>query len=771
MAYSVNVRTLAEFVFEGGDLAVDFSAVERMREGMEGHLTLQRQLDDTWRTEEPQSIDMHVYDIDIRIQGRADAVRRHAGALTVEEIKTTRRRPENIGVDEFPVHWAQAEIYAAIICMKEGYERAEVALIYYNINGSRARYSRNYTAARLSALLDGYIEPYARWLMAMEEWRGRFMPSAANMKFPFDDYRDGQRQMAANAYVAARDHKRVMIEAPTGIGKTAAALFGALKAMAEARVSAIFYLTARTTGRRSAENALEIMRAKGLSVRSVTITAKEKSCVPGDTNCFMCPYSQGYYDRRRAVLTAALSMERLGAEEIRALAEENMLCPFELSLDLAESADVIICDYNYVFDPRVRLQRFFTRKNGCVLLVDEAHNLTERARDMLTAELSGREIARLRRDIGKEDPLYPALTRMLKALKAGEEFEDEVRTLPPDDIAIAADGLMEALTDTIPPGHPEKRRLVRLLLDATWYARRHGEFSDGESRAILEKEGKLIRARLMCVDPTEHIDKCLKKVGSAVFFSATLTPPDFYARQLAVREDDGDALLSLASPFAPENQLTLLLRSETRYAHREESLGDICRGIYAMVSAKTGNYIACFPSYAYMNMACERFMLMYPDVFCIKQEGKMSDAQREAFIAMFGEDPARPMLAFIALGGVFAEGVDLPGDRLSGAAIVSVGIPLICREREVIREFTDDGEGAGYDFAYTYPGFRRVQQAAGRVIRTENDRGIVLLMDERFVQEKYVRLMPPHWNVRVMADAEAAHAAICRFWQRRGGKD
>jgi len=764
MPYSVNVRTLAEFAFEGGDLAVDFSAVERMREGMEGHLTLQRQLDDTWRTEEPQSIDMRVHDIDIRVQGRADAVRRYSGGLVVEEIKTTRRNPSYIGETEFPVHWAQAEIYAAIICKKENYDSAEVALIYYNINGARNRMSRRYSASRLWTLLNEYLAPYARWLMAMEEWRGRFMPSVAQMRFPFDNYRDGQRQMAANAYVAARDHHRVMIEAPTGIGKTAAALFGALKAMGEARVSAIFYLTARTTGRRSAENALEIMRQKGLSVRSVTITAKEKACFPGDANCRMCPYSLGYYDRRREVLMAALKMEKLGFEEIRALAEENQLCPFELSLDLAESADVIICDYNYVFDPRVRLSRFFTRKNGCVLLVDEAHNLSERARDMLTAELSGREIGRLRRDIGKEDPLYPALTKMLRALKAEEDFEGEVLTRAPDKIAIAAEDLMEALTDSIPPGHPEQKRLVRLLLDCTWYARRHGEFSENESRVILEKEGKLMRARLMCVDPAAHIDKCLKKVGSAVFFSATLTPPEFYARQLAVSEDNGDAVLNLASPFPPENQLTLLLRSETRYAHREESLSGICRGIYAMMSGKTGNYIACFPSYAYMNMAFERFSMMYPDVRLLRQQNKMSDMEREAFIAEFQPSPRRSMLAFIALGGVFAEGVDLPDDRLSGAAIISVGIPLICIEREIIREFTDDGEGAGYDFAYTYPGFRRVQQAAGRVIRTETDRGIVLLMDERFVQEKYVNLMPPHWNVRVLPDENAVAAAAKRFW-------
>ena len=384
---------------------------------------------------------------------------------------------------------------------------------------------------------------------------------------------------------------------------------------------------------------------------------------------------------------------------------------------------------------------------------------------MWAAELSGREIARLRHDLGKNDPLYKVLTRALKAFKTGEEAETEITTRPPDAIAIAADDLAEALTGSIPAGHPQNRRLVRLMLDATWYARRHGEFNEKTDRAMLDPEGKLWKAKLYCADPSEHIDSCLKKVASAALFSATLTPAPFYARELAVKEEDGDALLSLASPFPPENQLTLLLRTATRYSQRENTLTEVCRGIYAMVSARTGNYIACFPSHAYLNTAFERFRMLYPDVRCVRQESKMGEAERAAFIAQFEENPAAPLLAFTVLGGVFAEGVDLPGNRLIGAAIVSVGIPLICTEREIIREMTDDGEGAGYDFAYLYPGFRRVLQAAGRVIRTETDRGVVLLIDERFVQEKYVGLMPPHWNVRVMENPDAAARAAARFWK------
>ena len=764
MRYAVNVRTLAEFALEGGDLAVDSALAERMREGMEGHLTLQRQLDESWRTEEPLQIEADFGDLTLRIQGRADAVRRWAGDPILEEIKTTRRDPARIAPNDYPVHWAQAEIYAAILCRKEGFPQCEVALVYFHPSGARSRFARLYTASELWERLLEFAAPYARWLMALEAWRGKFQKTVNALPFPFDTFRDGQRQMAANAYIAVRDHRRVMIEAPTGIGKTAAALFGALKAAGEGCAPAIFYLTARTTGRRSAENALSLMRKKGLRVRGVTISAKEKACVLPGSDCSLCPRARGYFDRRRAVLVQVLEMDCLDDGAIAALAEENELCPFELSLDLAESADVIICDYNYVFDPRVRLVRFFTKKNGCAVLIDEAHNLPDRARDMLSAELDGRQIARLRREIGKGDPLYPVLTRFLQAMKAPEDAQAEALTRPPDPVAIAAEELAESLTGAIPPGHPFGKQLLRLMLDATWYVRRHGEFRPEESRALVEPRGKLMNAKLYCVDPAAHIDSCLKRVGSAVLFSATLTPQDFYAHALALHPEKGDGALTLASPFAPEHQKTLLVRLPARYAAREQSLPQLCRGLWAMMSGRVGNYLAAFPSYAYLEMAYAWFTAQYPDVRCIRQRPAMDEAARAEFIAHFQPQPQENLLAFVVLGGVFAEGVDLPGDRLIGAAIVSVGIPMLCREREALRLYADDGEDTGYDAAYVYPGFRRVLQAAGRVIRTDTDRGVVLLMDERFVDEKYVRLMPPHWNVRVMADETAVSKAVRHFW-------
>lgn len=764
MTYPVSVRAVAEFALEGGDLMMEAASAERMREGLEGHALLQRQLDESWRAEESLAREVSISGVTLRVQGRADAVRRFEGALTVEEIKTTGRAPSAISEEEYPAHWAQAQIYAAILCAREGYGLAEVALVYYNMGGAKARFSRTYTAAQLEDLFYGYAEKYANWLAALEVWRGKFQPSVRALKFPFDSYREGQRQMARNTYIAVRDRKRVMIEAPTGIGKTAAALFGALKASGEGRAAAIFYLTARTTGRRAAEDALDLMRGRGLFARSVTITAKEKACVPGDVDCANCPYAHGYFDRHRAALVKALDMQKLNQASIRELAEEHMLCPFELSLGLTESADIIICDYNYAFDPRNRLQRFFLKKNDCALLIDEAHNLPERARDMLSAPLSGKEMARLRRDVGKEDPLYPALTKAARAFKWTEDMEPEAAGRPDDRLAAAADDLYQALYEAVPRGHPHAKRLIRLMLDAMWYCRRHGEFDESESRMLTAPDGKFIDAKIMCIDPTKHIDRCLSRVGGAALFSATLTPAEFYARELAVRENDGDALLSLPSPFPPENQLTLLMEIPTRFRARAQSLDQVVCAIYEMAAAKPGNYMACFPSHAYLGMAYERFRALFPSMHAVRQSGRMSEHERAAFIEAFSPGPENSMVAFIALGGVFAEGVDLPGDRLSGAAVVTVGIPQICQEREVIREALDDGEDGGYDFAYTYPGFRRVLQAAGRVIRADTDRGVVLLIDERFAQEKYIALMPPNWRVRRVEGAEGVKRAAARFW-------
>ena len=761
--HSINVRALAEFTLQTGDLVPAAEMIDRMNDGSLGHRQLQAMLGDEWTAEEYVSRVETVEGVEMRVQGRADAVSRKDGALRVLEIKTTAQQPSLIRIDDYPAHLAQGQIYAYLLCANEGADGAEVTLCYYRLDGAQNSYRRRYSIDELRAVFLRCAEPYARWVAALDAWREQSVPTLMNMRFPFENYRDGQREMAAQIYRAMRDGTRTLIEAPTGIGKTAASLFGALKALGKGKVTALFYLTARTTGRRAAELALERMREQGLKLRSISITAKEKCCLLEKKDCFGCPYAADYYARRREALREGLNIEAADAETIRRLAVEYELCPYELSLDLSEQADVIICDYNYAFDPRVHLRRYFDQKSKAGLLIDEAHNLPDRARDMLSVELSGTRVEEVRRLIGRyegrQSPTYQALTALLKVLTR-PDAEPEALSEIPEAFLLAAQTFADAAEQLQSP-EPE---VGKLMLDAAWFARVARQFDETRYRVMILPEGKRICVRLWCYDPSEHLRKVFQRVGGAALFSATLAPMDHYARQLGLDAGGADVLLRLESPFPPENLLALKLPVSVKFNDRERTLGAVVQILHAMVQAHPGNYLACFPSFAYLNQAFERYRFTFPDDFAMRQQSAMDEAARTQFIECFEEHPTRSMLAFIVLGGVFAEGVDLPDDRLSGAAIVSTGIPQIGFERSMLQELYDDGFGTGYDVAYTYPGMRRVLQAAGRVIRTETDRGVVLLMDTRYDGEKVRELLPPYWRVERMKKLEQLKNRMKDFW-------
>ena len=761
--HSVNVRTLAEFTLQRGDLSM--AAVDRMNEGAKGHRLLQSMLDADWKSEEYVSRDETVGGVTLRVQGRADAVRRENGRVQVLEIKTTARQPSLIRIDDTPAHLAQGEIYAYLICANEGLTDAEVTLCYYRMDGAENRYRRSYTFDELRERFLSLAEPYAGWVKLLDEWKEQSAPTLESLKFPFENYRDGQREMAAQIFYAMRDGTNTLIEAPTGIGKTAASLFGALKALGKQKVTALFYLTARTTGRRAAELALERMRSQGLKLRSISITAKEKCCLLEKKECFGCPYAADYYERRREALREAMKIEAADDETIRALALEYELCPYELSLDMSEQAVVIICDYNYAFDPRVRLKRYFDQKSKAGLLIDEAHNLPDRARDMLSVELSGKKVEEIRRQVGRyegrQSPMYQALTQLLKALTR-EEAEPEALNEVPEEFLNAAQSFAQA-AEEIQSAEPD---VVTLMLDAVWFGRIGRKFDEVRYRTMIFPESdKRICVRLWCFDPSEYLKKAFKRVGGVALFSATLAPMNHYAQQLGLDAGGEDTLLQLESPFPPENLLSLKLPVSVKFNDRERTLDAVVQIIHAMAAAHPGNYLACFPSFDYLNKAYERYRFYFPDDFVMRQTGAMPEAARAEFIECFEEHPRRSMVAFIVLGGVFAEGVDLPDDRLSGAAIVSTGIPQIGFERALIQELYDDGFGTGYDVAYTYPGMRRVLQAAGRVIRTETDRGVVLLMDTRYDGEKVRELLPNHWRVERVKKLEILKKRLGEFWE------
>lgn len=764
--HEVSVRALAEYACAAGSLSSGAMMARRMREGREGHQALQSQLPEGWQAEVNTALEVEIGGVWLRVQGRADAAYMHDGCAEIAEIKTTRGDPYEVCQDDYPAHWAQAEIYAHLFCTNEACTEAEVSLIYTGVHGGRQQFKRRFTSAELEERFRGYALPYAAWLREEERWKETSEPTLQSLRFPFSDYREGQKEMAKYVFRALNGKgARTLIEAPTGIGKTAASLYGALKALGKGRITSIFYLTARGTGRRAAENALGLMRSGGLKIRSVTITAKEKVCFLNRPDCGLCAYGDGYYDRRREALREAMQRQVFGPEEIEELARAHEICPFELSLDLTQIADVVICDYNYVFDPRVRLKRHFDQKSLAGILIDEAHNLPDRAREMYSAQLSGEKVREIRTRImqvfGAQDPLQRSMEALEAALTKPDAEYDARREAPEDIVQAAA-----AFADQAGKLRVSDEDTVELIQECNWFARVARQFDEAAYRVMIRPEGKNghIAVKLWCYAPEKYLDRSFQRVGGAALFSATLAPIDFYARMLSVPEKA--RWLTLSSPFPKENLFVARIPISVKYRDRSETMEQVCRVIHALRETHAGNYLACFPSHAYLMQAYKYYCTRFPGERVIFQDRSMSEERRQRFIAQFQPCPKESLVAFIVLGGVFAEGVDLPDDRLSGAAIISTGIPQVNPEGEMLRELYDDGFEGGTDAAYTYPGFRRVLQAAGRVIRTENDRGAVLLLDARYSAEKYLELMPAHWQMRKITSMTALNRQLNDFWKR-----
>lgn len=767
-ARAVNVRTLAETYYEAGDLFADLNRIDRMQEGLKGHLMVQSAYAKDYKAEVPVRLECEVEGVDLIVQGRVDGLVLTEDACTVEEIKTTRQPPETISETDYPVHWAQAEIYAYIVTEKNNLPAATVRLVYASLTGAKASFTRLYTHARLEALFTMYASVFAKRVYEMDSWKTLSLPTMRELPFPFESYRAGQREMAARAYLAIRDRKKMLVEAPTGIGKTAAALFPAIKALGEGLAETVFYLTARTTGRKAAENALHQMRSKGLHIRSVTITAKKKACPMTEMRCDpdICPYANGYFDRQRSAISESYENQTWGDEEIRCLSEKHNLCPFELSLALSETADVVICDYNYVFDPAVRLRRFFDRKGAYILLIDEAHNLVPRAREMYSESLGDKEISELRREVGREDgrksPLYLTLTHLYQSLP--KDAENELSTELPVAFLEKVKSFIEDAKPFLSVPSPYRGKLADVFFKANGFVRASDDFDENTHRTLIVPEGKRSRIKIWCWNPTERLSKGMKRMRGCILFSATLSPIYHYESLLSLDRDAGDISFCLPSPFPKENLFCASLFIPTRYRLREESAGRVAKAIYDMVSAKKGNYLACFPSHAYLNSVAEIFMSMYPDVRVALQLRDMTEDERKEYLDGFEECPSESMVAFIAMGGVFSEGIDLPGEKLIGAAIVGVGLPQISFEGDCLKELYEEAYGKGFETAYVYPGAGKCLQAAGRVIRTETDKGAVLFIDDRYRTQEYRNLLAPRYTPLPM-DEKKLTKALKAFWE------
>lgn len=791
------IRQLVEFLMQRGDIDSRFAGFDRANEGARIHRRLQKQAGEGYRAEVPLTLTRTVGGVEYTLEGRADGIFEEDGQTVIDEIKTTARPSAEITEEMNPCHWAQGMVYGAIYAGQQGLDTLSVRLTYFQIDEEKIlRFTRRFTRGELEEFLDRLLADYAPWARRQLDWAAQRTGSLNALPFPYPAYRPGQRALAGEIYRACRQGRteaksgtRLFCQAPTGTGKTMSALFPALKALGEGHGDKLFYLTARTTARTAAEEAVAQLRraSPGLRLRSITLTAKEKVCLSkneaGRPVCIpdLCPYAKGYFDRRKDALADLLdgpgSLDRPRIEEA---ARAHTVCPFELGLDASEWSDVVIGDYNYLFDPVVRLQRFFETRGDYLFLLDEAHNLPDRAREMHTAALAGSAFRDARRRLGKgRSRLKTALGRVCTHFTAWRRRCEEAagdrsgKTVFAPDRDEEFDRLLTRLCDPLEGWLDEHREpdethaaLLQLYFDVRAWLRVADTFDD-HFVLQLSAFGSEVRATQLCLDPSAFLQADFGRGRAAVLFSATLGPAAYYKDLCGL--PDARAV-ALRSPFDPRRlALVCPRRISTRYRDRAASLEAVAGCLAAMVQARPGNYLAFFPSYAYLRQVYDVFTVANPGQETLCQTAEMDEAARAEFLARFAPDPAAPLLGFAVLGGVFGEGVDLAGDRLIGVAVVGPGLPQVGPRQEQLREYFEATRGSGFDYAYRYPGMNKVLQAAGRVIRTPADKGVVLLIDDRFTQSDYRRLMPPHWaGLRTVDTPAQLSALLAEFW---GGEE
>ena len=746
----VSARDLVEFSIHGEDI-LPAAGKQDMQAGTKGHKAHQGQLEAGWQAEVPVSLHTSAEGIDFQIAGRMDAYF-DADVPIIEELKLsyeTHMPPEKA----WPAHRAQAVVYGHMVCQTMGKSGVRILVTYVTEAGkARAAFEEEMAACALMEEFAALLDAYAKWEAVQRRHRAKRDESLAALPFPFDSYRIGQREMAVQVFTAIRQKRRLFASMPTGTGKSAAVLFPALKALGQGLTGQIFYLTARTTARQAALQAISLMREKGMHVRSLTLNAKEKQC-PALTRCHPdhCVRAKGHFLRLPDALYEMMEQTDWNGQAVTDMADKHLLCPFEFALSLSEIADVVICDYNYAFDPAARIKRIFEWRTDLTLLADESHNLASRTRDMLSGLCDGQYLQKYRAMLGKsagrKGMLYKALTGVLNPLRSIPFDEDaqekEIDSLP-DGLIAAMQALLEQIMESFgspPPGEAGQAlgELYQLVISFCAAADR------GLSNYALlcRRQGKERAVRLLCLSVAEHLAFVTKKLSGVVCFSATLSPLSAMQKLLGGGEED--ACFALPSPFPPENLLVLRHRVNTRYALRRETANQVAEAVLKAFAVKPGKYIAFFPSYAYLKLVGAELQNSDPALPLLIQENGMEEAARDAFLAQFTAD-SKPLLGLAVLGGVFAEGIDLPGERLLGVMVVGVGLPMVCPEQEVLRRHYEKALGDGFAYAYRYPGMHKVLQAAGRVIRSETDRGVVLLIDQRYYQNDYLSLCPPHWR-------------------------
>jgi DNA excision repair protein ERCC-2 len=772
----IAVRDIVAHRLRTGDLVFEFLSSSRPVDAIRIHQKIQQSRPENYTPEVAVSHRIETELFTLTVGGRIDGVYLEPDRALIEEIKTTTRSLEHYVNNKDPLHWGQVKCYAYIYAKEHNLSEIGTQLTYYQVDSGEIRqFEQQFTSIELESFFQDLVTGYLQWAQTLANWELIRDESIHKLQFPFGRYRPGQREMAVGVYRTVKNGGQLLAQAATGIGKTMAVIFPALKAMAEGLNAKIFYLTARTTGRIAAEKALDKLREKQLKLKSLTITAKDKICFePGNAcNPEECEFARGYFDRANEALKDMFCQDAFTRPAIEAVARSHQVCPFEFSLELSHWADCIICDYNYAFDPRVFLRHFFQENNNdYTFLIDEAHNLVDRSREMFSAEIFKQPVLNVRRAIRNELPrVYKILGKMnswlVKERKKCEEHGPGRHTKqPPDDLFPILSGFL-GITEpwlSLNIKAPFREELLDLFFAVSGFMR-VAEKYDESYATCYEKLKKDLKLKLFCIDPSIQLGNALKRCRAAIFFSATMTPMAYFKKILGCNEDA--AALTIPSPFPGEN-LTLFVsdRISTFYRDRERTRLQVSQAICTLTNQKKGNYLIFFPSYEYMMMVLESFKSHCPDSEIMLQTPGMSESERDEFLTRYKHPSHTSLVGFAVMGGIFGEGIDLVGERLSGVVVVGVGLPGISLEKELIKDYFTHTHNAGFEYAYQYPGINRVFQAAGRVIRTENDRGVVLLVDQRYATHRYRSLLPVEWEPIKVRDQEQFAEDLQRFWNQ-----
>ena len=778
----ISVRNLVEFILREGDIDNRTGTgmnVDAMQLGGKIHRKIQRRMGSDYQAEVGLKYKIEMDGFCLSVEGRADGILKESSGYVVDEIKGILSDIEHL-TEPVPIHLAQAKCYAFIFASQHQCEKMGVQMTYCQMETEEIkRFQQEYSYEELETWFLSVVGQYEKWAKFQIEWKEERNASVKQIEFPFA-YRKGQRELAVSVYKTILRKKKLFIQAPTGVGKTISTIFPAVKAVGEGLGEKIFYLTAKTITRTVAEQAFEKLREQNLRYKVITLTAKEKLCFCEKMECNPenCPYAKGHYDRvNEAVYELLVSEDVMSREKIEAQAKKRRVCPFEMALDLSLWVDAVICDYNYVFDPNVHLKRFFSEGNAgsYLFLIDEAHNLVERGRSMYSAELYKEEFLEVKKlvkhDNSKLAKRLDECNKMLLELK--KECESYLLL---DSISHMYFKLMnvwnelEMYLETC--NKPEVREAV---LELYFRIRHFLNIYDGmdENYVIYAEfvENGHFMLRLFCVNPSGKLHSYLSMGNSTIFFSATLLPIQYYKELLSVEKDD--YAIYIDSSFDTKKRLLLNgMDVSARYTRRNDDMyGRYAEYIYRTVKVKKGNYLAFFPSYKFMEQVYEKLMERLEDsdneIDCIVQSHFMNEEAREIFLENFEDVREESLVGFCVLGGIFSEGIDLTAERLIGAFIVGTGLPQVCNEREILKQYFDKKGLRGFDFAYLYPGMNKVLQAAGRVIRTEDDCGIILLLDDRFNERRCRESFPKEWNNCGYCRLETVEESVRAFWNGR----